>query len=235
MEAGECAATEKGELDMDKATGNGSGARAVRVGTAMMLALLLALAACMLCACGGSDSGSTGADQKASPSAPATGTQAISVMEETTEQGLIEKTNVSLPAPEGATDVQYFAYMLENPIAEMRFTLDGVAMNERAQITDLIAFPVKGEDVVAACEKGDPIENPADISGYYYMWDSYEPAQVQNREAQCYTSKDGEGLIIWLDVVPGVLYTLTMDKNATPEALVAAADRTFYPLQGEVG
>ena len=91
---------------------------------AIVLAVLM-MAGC-LASCSSSQGQKTGGQQIPNP------------MEASSAQGIIDATGIALPAPEGATDVQYFVYKTEKPIAEMRFTLDGKKAFLRAQMTNQI-------------------------------------------------------------------------------------------------
>lgn len=45
-------------------------------------------------------------------------------------------------------------------------------------------------------------------------------------------SEDGSGKVIWFDIAPGLLYSLTMDNNASEEALLPLAEQIYTPVQG---
>ena len=162
------------------------------------------------------------------------GTQAVSTMVESTYEGVLQATNIDLPAPKDATNVQYFYYKEKNPIAEMRFTLDGKEACLRAQSTALTAFPYEGDALVKAVAEGKNLENGTDISGMYYKWDTFSSQDVQYCNAQCFRAGD-VGYIAWIDVVPGYLYNLMMQSGATDETLVKMAEAAFTPMQGDRG
>ena len=44
----------------------------------------------------------------------------------------------------------------------------------------------------------------------------------------------GQGKIVWFDVVPGILYSLSMDDGASEEALLDLANELFVPAQEEI-
>lgn len=46
-------------------------------------------------------------------------------------------------------------------------------------------------------------------------------------------NEGGEGKIIWFDVVPGMVYSLSMDSSASRTALMSAALALFEPAQGD--
>ena len=57
-------------------------------------------------------------------------------------------------------------------------------------------------------------------------------ADVVGRVGMYCMEKD-RGFIAWLDVVPGILYNLCMEKGANQEILQNLAETVFVPLQGE--
>jgi hypothetical protein len=46
---------------------------------------------------------------------------------------------------------------------------------------------------------------------------------------------DGSGKLVWFDVVPGLLYSLTMSDGASQSALLDMAQQLYTPAQGDVG
>ena len=136
-------------------------------------------------------------------------------LHEGTKESVLEATGFAMTAPEGAQNVMYFTIDQTDsrPIAEMRFELDGKNYTYR----------MKG---AAAFE---------DISGFYYTWEEQTKGKVEYVNADLYWNIDKEGMILWYDVVPGVMYSLTMDTGADPLALCTMADLLFYPLQGDDG
>ncbi len=140
----------------------------------------------------------------------------VNPLRETDEAGLVEATGLSLPAPEGAENVRrsYLAIPNEAPIAQLEFTLDGAEATLRARPSGLT--------------------EPMDISGLYYEWTESASAQVGYCTAQLHTNGDA-GYIAWVDVVPGILYNLAMNRGASAEKLSELANAAFFPVQGEVG
>ena len=44
-----------------------------------------------------------------------------------------------------------------------------------------------------------------------------------------------QGRIIWFDLVPGILYSLSMDSSASDEVLLELANELFVPAQDSIG
>ncbi|MGM9606242.1 MAG: hypothetical protein ACI3XJ_01915 [Oscillospiraceae bacterium] len=136
-----------------------------------------------------------------------------------TAQAIVEALGYDLAvAPAEAEDVEYNAFTLDDlTVGETSFRLDGVRYSFRTASTALI-----GEDF-------------ADISGLDGPFQNNAAAQVQGRPAKLAYDEGGAGRIIWFDVVPGLLYSLSMDRGASESALVEMANQLFTPAQGEVG
>ena len=181
-----------------------------------VIALTAIMMVFVLAACSSSQGQKTGGQQIANP------------MEESTQQGLVDATGIDLPAPEGATDVKYFLYKVENPIAEMRFTLNGKKANLRAQATSLTDLSI---DTTKA-KSDQATYADFDISGMNYKWEAIGTQIVKDRPAICFVA-DKVGFIAWVDAVPGILYNLSMDEGATSETLTQMAEAAFAPVQGD--
>ena len=157
----------------------------------------------------------------------------VNPMTEVTQQELVERTGIDLPAPEGATDVTYFVVDTdEYTIAQMDFTLDGQPYELRAAATGMTELdPAKtGEDEMDLI--GFDFD-AGDISGLYYEWTTAGTDLVADRSGLYrIADKDDVGYIAWLDVAPGILYNLSMTSNASHEALLETAEKVFVPVQG---
>ncbi len=151
-----------------------------------------------------------------------------------TEQELVEATGIDLPAPAGATDVVYNVLLAstDNPIAEMECNLDGKAICLRAQATDML--PPEQPGIDASLEELDAFMNPDDynISGLYYDWEAMGTADIDGRSGMYCICKEAS-FIAWLDVVPGVLYNLSLKENSDAGTLTTLAETVFVPLQGD--
>jgi len=119
-------------------------------------------------------------------------------------------------APEGAEDVHYNAFYLDDlPVGETAFTLNGASCVYRIALT---------------YEKGADF---ADISGVEGGFAHQTEAEVGWCPARMAWNEGGGGKVVWFDVVPGQLYSLTVDSGATQEGLLELANALFVPAQGE--
>jgi len=119
-------------------------------------------------------------------------------------------------APEGAEDVHYNAFYLDDlPVGETAFTLDGVSCVYRIAPTY------------------DTSADFADISGVDGDYSHQTQAEVAWCPARLAWNEGGGGKVVWFDVVPGQLFSLTVDSGATQEGLLELANALFAPAQGE--
>jgi len=133
----------------------------------------------------------------------------------TTAKGIVEDLGYNMTvAPEGATDITYDAFLInELTVAETTFVLDGIRYSYRMAATSEIA------------------EDFADISGIGTVHDVRLTSEVGWCPAKLSYTKNSSGKIIWFDIVPGLLYSLSMETNASEEALLQMAHELFEPAQ----
>ena len=142
-------------------------------------------------------------------------TEAVAVMnpiQEVDYKGLIELTGIPLNVPEEAKDVAYLVINGTNPIAQVKFSLDGK------------------EYCYRACATGE--FEAVDISGLYYEWSENVDIEVGYCAGKMYT-REGIGVVTWLDIALGINYTLSCDTDANGEELLTLADSIFVELQGD--
>lgn len=130
---------------------------------------------------------------------------------EETNASILAKTGFQFQEPAGSEDVTYICIDGDHPIAEMSFRLDGRNWTYRLSATD----------------------REEDISGMYYKWKKTAKADVDYNKAKVSWIKGEQGMIQWYDVVPGVMYSLSVDSGADKDLLVNMANALFLPLQGE--
>lgn len=136
-----------------------------------------------------------------------------------TAQSIVESLGYQLAvAPPEAENVVYNAFSLDGlTVGETVFSLNGISCAYRMAATMEIE------------------EDFADLSGVDGPFDQADTAELQWCQAKLFWNEDGEGKIIWFDIVPGLLYSLHMDQGASREALLDLAGQLFVPAQGEVG
>ena len=117
-------------------------------------------------------------------------------------------------APEAATDITYNAFLLNDlTVSETTFVLDGSRYSYRMAATYEVS------------------EDFADISGITIAYDNILHTEVGWCPAKLSYTENETGKIIWFDIVPGLLYSLSMENAATEEALLSMAHSLFTPAQ----
>lgn len=133
----------------------------------------------------------------------------------TTASEIVEELgyNVAI-APEAATDITYDAFRINNlAVAETTFLLDGIRYSYRMAATYETSLPF------------------ADISGTGTNYENHITSKVGWCPAELYYTETGAGKIIWFDIVPGLLYSLSMENGASEKALLTPARELFSPAQ----
>ena len=136
----------------------------------------------------------------------------------TTASQILRATGLNVAvAPPDARNITYNAFLLEGlTVAETTFELDGVTYAYR---------------MAATMELG---EDFADISGIDRPFAESIEGQVLWCSAKLRFNEGGQGRIVWFDVVPGILYSLSMDSGASEAALLDLATELFVPAQEEI-
>ena len=116
--------------------------------------------------------------------------------------------------PESAENVNYSIINISDSekIAQVSFVVDHAEYNHR---------------MIAANEM-------TDISGVYLQVADSD-TEVEYCPAKIAVGEDGSGKIYWYDVVPGLLYSLSMKEGASEELLLTMAEEIFVSAQGNAG
>ena len=145
--------------------------------------------------------------------------QADSLEVLTTASQILRSTGLDVTvAPEGAQNITYNAFLLDGlTVAETTFQLDGVRFSYRmAATTELL-------------------EDFTDISGMQGPFERISAGEVAWCRAKINYTEGGSGRIIWFDLVPGILYSMSMDSGASDEVLLDLANELFEPAQDNIG
>ena len=144
--------------------------------------------------------------------------QADSLAVLTTASQILRSTGLDVTvAPEGAQDITYNAFLLDGlTVAETTFVLDGIRYSYRmAATTELL-------------------EDFQDISGMTGPFERISAGEVAWCRAKINYTEGGQGRIIWFDLVPGILYSMSMDSSASDEVLLELANELFEPAQDTI-
>ena len=102
-------------------------------------------------------------------------------------------------------------------VAETTFELDGVRFSYRMAAT------------------AELLEDFKDISGMAGPFERISAGEVTWCRAKINYTPGEQGRIIWFDLVPGILYSLSMDSSASDEVLLELANELFVPAQDSIG
>ena len=136
----------------------------------------------------------------------------------TTASQILRATGLDVAgAPEAARNITYNAFLHDGlTVAETTFQLDGITYAYRMAATMEL------------------VEDFADISGMAGPFETDLTGSVLWCSAKLSFNAGGEGKVVWFDVVPGILYSLSMDSNAGEEALLDLAQELFIPAQEDI-
>ena len=135
-------------------------------------------------------------------------------------QALLEATGMSLSELEAiADDIRYNGIALStDPIAEAEFVINGYHM--RLRVKPILEVR---------------LEEAEDISGLYYEWKEVRETEVSYCSA-ILRSCDNITSVLWLNIVPGILYSLSSEDNVPMEEMNEIAAAVFEVLYcGESG
>ena len=74
-------------------------------------------------------------------------------------------------------------------------------------------------------------ENITDISGMAGPFEKVAAGEIHWCKAKIIFNDNGQGKILWFDLVPGILYSVSMDSGASEEGLLNIAYSLFEPAQ----
>ena len=133
----------------------------------------------------------------------------------TTASQILRATGLNVTvAPEHAENITYNAFRMEGlTVAETTFQIDGITY----------AYRMAGTMEL--------VENFTDISGLKGPFDRITAGEVYWCRAKLSFNEGSQGKILWFDLVPGILYSMTMDSGASEEALLDMAYSLFQPAQ----
>lgn len=194
----------------------------------LLVVMLSALMVFAMCGCG--------AKEESSDSG------VVNPVHECTAEELLEVTGMDLAAPEGAENAAcaYIDVENEEPIAQLTFTLDGKEYCYRAQSTGITSIMSNADGSEVSMDKLQDAMNTgtqigAALSGLNYEWGCCATVDVDYCDGICAFNEGKAGFITWLDVAPGILYSLGMDDGCTQDLLMDTAADIFVPVQGNAG
>ena len=133
----------------------------------------------------------------------------------TTASKILRATGLDVTvAPSKAENVTYNAFRVDGlTVAETTFQIDGITY----------AYRMAGTSELR--------ENITDISGMDGPFEKVAAGEIHWCKAKVIFNDGGQGKILWFDLVPGILYSVSMDSGASEEALLNMAYSLFKPAQ----
>ncbi len=132
-----------------------------------------------------------------------------------TQEEMMEQTGLNIAAPAEATDVMYSVIDGDSKIAQVDLKLNGQS------------------GTIRACTEDIPEGELKDISGLNFEWSNNADVTVGYNDAKAYWNEDGIGYVTWYDLVPGILYSVSMGGGANEQSLAAFAEAVYVPMQGD--
>lgn len=116
--------------------------------------------------------------------------------------------------PSDAADISYDVFPLDDlTVAETSFSLNEIRYSYHVAATGDVSLPF------------------ADISNRSGDYREHTSSQIDWCDAELYYTEGGAGKIIWFDIAPGLLYSVSMDTGASEQALLEIANMLFTPAQ----
>lgn len=135
-------------------------------------------------------------------------------MTETSREEMARATGISLSAPADASDARYSVLDSDGKkVSQVDFIYKGKAYTYRAEFAGgLEAY---------------------DMTGLYYDWKEEKDEQVGNCAARLMLCDEAAGLY-WIDIVPGINYSLGCGDAASEEEMLEVAGLVFESLQSSI-
>lgn len=169
------------------------------------------------------------------------GAEITNPVTECTYDEMFDKTGIDINAPEDAEDVVYAYIEMENadPIGQVEFTVEGKEYCYRAQSTAATSIMnsigddgfYMAENILNALNEG--VNVGAALSGLNYEWKASATIDIGHCEGIAAFNDGAAGFVSWLDVAPGILYSLGMEDGCNQDLLMTMAEEIFVPVQGD--
>ena len=139
------------------------------------------------------------------------GTQLPNPVHDSSAQEILEKLGITLHLPPDAQDVHYSILELtgEPSVAQAQFSSSGLACTYRIQ----------------------PASELKDISGAYFDWKSDKDIEISYCPGEVHYLEGEQGICLWYDVVPGLMYSLYVENGASEEILLNLANQMYVPAK----
>jgi hypothetical protein len=135
----------------------------------------------------------------------------VNPVHEATADEILETLGISMNIPENAQDTEYFMIDSgEGPqMAQAVFTLDGVEYTYRIKSSSSFE----------------------DISGAYFEWENEKDIEISYCSGKVFYNEGQEGICLWYDTVPGLMYSLYAVSGASESGLETIAGEMYVPAE----
>lgn len=132
-------------------------------------------------------------------------------MRESSAVEILDTLGITFRIPDTAVDVSYFIIDSGSgaKTAQAVFKLDQVVYTYRIQ----------------------PASAFTDISGAYFDWTAIQPVEVGYCSGEVRFIAGEQGVCLWYDVVPGLMYSIYTDSGASGDGLLALANELFVSAE----
>ena len=124
---------------------------------------------------------------------------------------ILETLGMTLKVPEDAENVIYQIIDVEEetPIAEVKFRKGQTNCTYRVRST----------------------AEPEDITGAYYDWTVTKEIEISYCSGEISYIEGKEGICLWYDTVPGLMYSIFVDMDASEDLLLEIANDVYIPAE----
>ena len=128
---------------------------------------------------------------------------------ESTPEEILETLGITFNIPSDAVDVTYHIIDMEDgsPLAEALFRRGDLELTYRIR----------------------PSAQFGDISGMYYDWMTVTPVEVSYCSGEVRYIEGEQGVCLWYDTVPGLMYSVAVETGASGEMLLELANELYVP------
>ncbi len=130
---------------------------------------------------------------------------------DSTADNILQTLGITMKIPGDAQNTSYSIIEItnESSIAQAIFTRGDVAYTYRIR-------PAKAFE---------------DISGAYYDWTSEKKIEVSYCSGEVRYIEGKQGICLWYDVVPGLMYCIYAETGASEKSLLALANELYVPAK----
>lgn len=138
-------------------------------------------------------------------------TQVKNPVHDSSAKEILDTLGMNMNVPDDAQNISYATIDTDNdkPIAQAKFTLDNVEYTYR--IRSAASFE--------------------DISGAYFDWKTTNKIEISYCSGEVRFIDGEQGICLWYDTVPGLMYCIYAESGASEDSLLAMANKLYIPAK----